>query len=80
MFRTELAVIWARVTEAPAKNASRNLGSEWDLNASWQLEPRLLLTGGAGILFTGNGWRTLYADPNANANMVKFSTKLTYTF
>jgi hypothetical protein len=80
LFRTELAGIWARLTETPAKNASRNLGSEWDLNASWQLEPRLLLTGGAGILFTGNGWKTLYSDPKANDNVVKISTKLTYTF
>ena len=80
MFRTELAGIWAWLTEAPAKNASRNLGSEFDLNASWQLETHLLLTGGAGILLTGNGWKTLYSDPNANDNMVKISTKLIYTF
>jgi hypothetical protein len=80
MFRVELAGIWARLTETPAKNASRNLGSEFDLNASWQLETHLLLTGGAGILFTGNGWKTLYSDQNANDNMVKLSTKLTYTF
>jgi hypothetical protein len=80
MFRAELAGIWARLTEAPTKNASRNLGSEFDLNASWQLETHLLLTGGAGVLLTGNGWKTLYSDPNANDNMVKISTKLTYTF
>jgi len=80
MFRMELAGIWARLTEAPAKNASRNLGSEYDLNASWQLETHMLLTGGAGILFTGNGWKTLYSDPGAKDNMVKVSTKLTYTF
>ena len=80
LFRAELAAIWARLSEAPANNAPRNLGQEIDLNASWQLEPRLLLTGGAGILFPGQGWRTLFVDPQANDNMIKISTKLTYTF
>ncbi|MBI3595893.1 MAG: hypothetical protein HY203_01920 [Nitrospirae bacterium] len=80
VFRAELAAIWARLTQEPASNAPRNLGVEWDLNASWQLEPRLLLTGGFGILFPGQGWRTLYSDPQANDNMIKVSTKLSYTF
>jgi len=79
-FRTELAGIWARLSEAPTKNAARNLGVEYDLNAYWQLETRLLLTGGFGYMFVGNGWKTLYSDPQANDNMMKVSTKLTYTF
>jgi hypothetical protein len=79
-FRAELAAIWAQLSEAPASHASRNLGREFDLNASWQLETRLLLTGGAGILFPGGGWKTLFVDPQANDNMIKISTKLTYTF
>jgi hypothetical protein len=80
LFRAELAAIWAQLTEAPANNAPRNLGREFDLNASWQLEPRLLLTAGAGVLFPGGGWKTLFVDPQANDNMIKISTKLTYTF
>lgn len=80
VFRTELAGIWARLTEAPAPDAPQNLGMELDLNGTWQLERTLLLAGGFGVLFPGQGWRTLYDDPKANDNMVKFSTKLTYTF
>lgn len=79
MIRAELAGIRALLTERPAADASRELGWEMDANAFWQLDPRLLLTGGFGILFPGDAWITL-KGPGATDPALKFSTKLTYTF
>jgi len=79
VFRAELAGIWARLTEEPAAQASRSLGWEWDANAAWQLDPHLVLTGGFGFLISGKAWTVLFSDPRVN-NMIKVSTKLSYTF
>jgi hypothetical protein len=78
--RTELAWILARLTERPASDASRVLGSEFDANASWQLEHDLLLTGGFGILLPGEAWMTLLADSRAKNSAIKLSTALNYKF
>ncbi len=80
MIRAELAGIRAQMTERPAAGESRDLGWELDANASWQMDPHLLLTGGFGILFPGDAWMTLKADPAATDHMIKASTKLIYTF
>lgn len=80
MIRAELAGIRAQMTDRPAAGQSRDLGWELDTNASWQLDPRLLLTAGAGILFPGDAWITLKGDPGATDHMIKASTKLIYTF
>jgi hypothetical protein len=85
--RGELAGIRARMTERPASGASRDLGWELDANAFWRMDPSLLLTGGFGILFPDDAWMTLMRDPvtlkddpGATDHVLKFSTKLTYTF
>jgi len=75
-----VAGIRAWMTERPASGASRDLGWELDANGFWKLDPTLLLTGGFGILFPGDAWITLNADPDATDHVLKFSTKLTYTF
>ncbi|HEY5593922.1 MAG TPA: hypothetical protein VIL61_02040 [Nitrospiria bacterium] len=80
MIRGELAGIGARMTEEPATDAPQNLGWELDANASWQLDPHLLLTGGFGILFPGDAWMILMDDTEAVDHMIKASTKLIYTF
>jgi len=80
MIRAELAGIRAQMTERPAAGASRDLGWELDANAAWPLDPHLLLTGGAGILFPGEAWMALKGDPAATDHMIKASTKLVYTF
>jgi hypothetical protein len=77
--RGELAGIRAWMTERPAAGASLDLGWELDANAFWQIDPSLLLTGGVGILFPGDAWIAL-KGPGATDNVLKFSTKLTYTF
>jgi hypothetical protein len=80
MIRGELAGIGARLSEEPTVGAPLNLGWELDANASWQLDPRLVLTGGFGILFPGDAWVTLMGDTEAVDHMIKASTKLIYTF
>jgi len=78
--RGEVTGIRAWMTERPAPGASRDLGWELDANAFWPLDPTLLLTGGFGILFPGDAWIILNGDPGATDHVLKFSTKLTYTF
>ena len=78
--RSELVGIWARMTEEPAKNASRYLGFELDLNTYWPLDSNLDLIGEAGVLFPGEAWKAIMVDPEAEDLMLKFTTKLIYRF
>lgn len=80
VIRGELAGIRARMSQPPVPDAPRNLGWEFDANVFWQLDPRLRLTGGLGILFPGDAWPVLLGDPGAKDHVVKLSTKLSYTF
>lgn len=79
-FRGELAWIRAWLTERPDPGASRDLGWELDANAFYQLDSKLLLTGGFGLLFTNDAWKALMEDAEATDRMIKLSTKLSYTF
>ncbi|MBI3609822.1 MAG: hypothetical protein HY204_03860 [Nitrospirae bacterium] len=80
VIRGELAVIRARLTHEPTAGASRDLGWEFDANAAWQLDPNLLLSGGFGLLLTGDAWPARLGGPQATDNMIKLSTRLVYAF
>lgn len=58
-----------------------NLGTELDLNAAYTLADNLSLSGGLGLLFSGNGYKTAAAATSGNAGtQSQLWTTLAYNF
>jgi hypothetical protein len=77
------AVIYA-LGDRPCQACGRGIGLEVDANAAYEVDENLVLSAGAGYLFTGDGAQDFYrgapSGPGGDNDLWKLLARAVYTF